>query len=55
MFTHQGHTERLRDVRWSAEEEGLLASVSDDCTLQVWKMKSELLKDDDELDVGVLE
>lgn len=55
VFTHQGHTERLRDVRWSAEEEGLLASVSDDCTLQVWKMKSELLKDDDELDVGVLE
>ena len=55
VFTHQGHTERLRDVRWSAEEECLLASVSDDCTLLVWTMTSELLMDVVELDVGVLE
>ena len=45
----------MRDVRWSVEEEGMVASVGDDCTLQVWKMKSELYKDDDELFVGVLE
>ena len=41
-------------MRWSAEEEGMVASVGEDCTLQVWKMKAGLYKDD-ELDVGILE
>ena len=46
LFTHQGHTERVNDVRWNPQDAGVIASVGNDHTVQVWKISDSLFKDD---------
>lgn len=46
MFTHQGHTERVNDVRWNPQEEGVISSAGNDHTVQVWKISDSLFQDD---------
>lgn len=46
MFVHAGHTAPVLDFSWNDEgEDWVIASVSDDGILQIWKMSDECLED----------
>ena len=54
LFTHRGHTETINDLQWHPTKAGVLASVADDGSMQVWKMSESLFKED-RLEDAVLE
>lgn len=43
LFIHGGHTGRISDFGWCPHEPWVMASVSEDNILQVWKMVSKLI------------
>ncbi|KAJ0508993.1 putative transcription factor WD40-like family [Helianthus annuus] len=45
LFTHGGHTSRVGDLSWNPTEDRMIASVSNDNTLQVWKMSDHIYSD----------
>lgn len=48
LFLHGGHTSKVSDFSWNANEEWTIASVSEDNVLQVWNMAEEIYAEDDE-------
>jgi histone-binding protein RBBP4 len=48
LFLHGGHTSKVSDFSWNANDEWTIASVSEDNILQVWNMAEEIYAVDDE-------
>ena len=48
MFSHAGHTEKVNDIAWNANEEWVMASCADDEVLQVWQIAAALREDEEE-------
>ena len=46
LFTHGGHTARISDMDWNANEELMCVSVADDNIVQVWEMANSLYYED---------
>jgi WD40 repeat protein len=38
LFIHGGHTDKIADFSWNANDDWVVASVADDNILQVWEM-----------------
>lgn len=47
LFLHGGHTSKVSDFSWNAQEPWTIASVSEDNVLQVWQMAEEIYAGDD--------
>ena len=45
LFVHRGHTAKISDLSWSPTEPWVLASISENNILQVWKMAEEIYSD----------
>ena len=41
MFIHGGHTSKVTDLSWNLNERLMMASASEDNTLQVWQIAFE--------------
>mmetsp|Transcript_86198 Transcript_86198/g.248907 ORF Transcript_86198/g.248907 Transcript_86198/m.248907 type:complete len:467 (+) Transcript_86198:127-1527(+) len=53
LFLHGGHTSKVSDFSWNAQDPWTIASVSEDNVLQVWQMAEEIYAgEDDEEDEG---
>lgn len=48
LFLHGGHTSKVSDISWNANDEWTLASVSEDNVLQVWNMAEEIYAEEDD-------
>lgn len=48
LFLHGGHTSKVSDFSWNANDPWTIASVSEDNVLQVWNMAEEIYTEDDE-------
>mmetsp|Transcript_3662 Transcript_3662/g.6948 ORF Transcript_3662/g.6948 Transcript_3662/m.6948 type:complete len:463 (-) Transcript_3662:43-1431(-) len=56
LFIHGGHTSKLNDLSFNANDDWIVASVSDDNVLQVWSMAENIYADyDDEEADGELD
>ena len=42
LFLHGGHTSKVSDISWNANDEWTIASCSEDNVLQVWNMAEEI-------------
>ena len=42
LFLHGGHTSKVSDFAWNANDEWTIASCSEDNVLQVWNMAEEI-------------
>lgn len=38
LFIHGGHNDKISDLSWNPKDHWLVASVSDDNILQIWRM-----------------
>jgi histone-binding protein RBBP4 len=47
QFIHGGHTSKITDFSWNANEPWVIASTADDNILQVWQMAENIYHDDD--------
>jgi len=45
LFIHGGHTSKISDFSWNANEPWVVASVSEDNILQVWQMADNIYND----------
>lgn len=55
LFLHGGHTSKVNDFSWNANDEWAIASVSEDNVLQIWNMAEEIYtpeEDDDAASEG---
>jgi histone-binding protein RBBP4 len=48
LFIHGGHTNKISDFGWNANEPWVLASVAEDNILQVWQMAENIYTDEAE-------
>lgn len=48
LFLHGGHTSKVSDFSWNAQEQWTVASVAEDNVLQVWNMAEEIYAVDDD-------
>lgn len=48
LFLHGGHTAKLSDFSWNAQDPWTVASVSEDNVLQVWQMAEEIYAGEDD-------
>ena len=48
LFTHAGHTSKISDFSWNAEDEWIMASVAEDNVLQIWLMAENIYNPDEE-------
>jgi histone-binding protein RBBP4 len=46
LFIHGGHTSKLNDLAWNANDDWVMSSVSDDNVLQVWQMAENIYAED---------
>ncbi|KAI0987492.1 hypothetical protein GJ496_007531 [Pomphorhynchus laevis] len=46
IFIHAGHTAKISDFCWNAEEPWIIASVSEDNILQVWQVAEAIYEED---------
>ena len=51
LFIHGGHTSKISDFAWNANDDWVVASVAEDNILQVWQM-AENIYSADEKDEG---
>lgn len=42
LFVHGGHIAKVSDISWNLNEELMLASVSEDNSLQVWQISNDV-------------
>jgi len=42
LFVHGGHNEKVSDLSWNPQDRWVVASVSDDNILQIWKMGANI-------------
>lgn len=47
LFIHGGHTAKISDFTWNANEPWVICSVSEDNILQVWQMAENIYNDED--------
>ncbi|XP_020818413.1 probable histone-binding protein Caf1 [Drosophila serrata] len=47
LFIHGGHTSKISDFSWNANEPWVISSVAEDNVLQVWAMSESIYNDDD--------
>lgn len=57
LFLHAGHTDKIVDIAWNANDPWVIASVADDNVLQVWQPAAAVFEghddgDDDEDEDG---
>ena len=56
LFVHGGHTAKISDFSWNANDDFVVASVSEDNILQIWQMTESIYnEDEDTLDDDDLE
>jgi len=48
LFMHGGHTSKVSDFHWNANDPWTISSVSEDNVLQVWTMAEEIYAEDDD-------
>eukprot|EP00898_Chlorokybus_atmophyticus_P003487 jgi/Chlat1/4139/Chrsp269S03967 len=48
LFIHGGHTSKISDFTWNANDDWVVASVAEDNILQIWQMAENIYHDDDE-------
>lgn len=48
LFVHGGHTAKVSDFSWSPSANWVVASVSEDNTLQVWQMAENIYNDEED-------
>jgi len=48
LFVHGGHTSKVSDFSWNANDRWTIASVAEDNVLQVWNMAEEIYAGEDE-------
>ena len=53
LFVHGGHTSKVSDFGWNANDPWTICSTSEDNLLQIWKMSSEIYEGGDETDEEV--
>jgi hypothetical protein len=46
LFIHGGHTAKISDFSWNANDDWVIASVAEDNILQVWQMAEHLYDDE---------
>eukprot|EP00899_Mesostigma_viride_P008660 jgi/Mesvir1/17796/Mv12901-RA.1 len=47
LFVHGGHTSKISDFAWNANDDWVVASVAEDNILQVWQMAQNIYGSDD--------
>jgi len=47
LFIHGGHTDKIADFSWNANDDWVIASVADDNVLQVWQMAENIYAEED--------
>merc|ERR1712046_98953 len=52
LFIHGGHTAKITDFAWNANEDWVIASVAEDNIIQVWQMAENIYADPDEGEEG---
>jgi len=48
LFIHGGHTAKVADFSWNANDQWMVASVAEDNILQVWAMAENIYADEEE-------
>lgn len=48
LFVHGGHTAKISDFSWNANDQLVIASVSEDNILQVWQMAESIYREEEE-------
>jgi len=48
LFFQNGHTRRITDLSWNSSDVMMIASVSMDNSIHVWKMCEEIYNNEDE-------
>mmetsp|Transcript_7591 Transcript_7591/g.19319 ORF Transcript_7591/g.19319 Transcript_7591/m.19319 type:complete len:424 (-) Transcript_7591:119-1390(-) len=46
LFIHGGHTSKISDFAWNANDDWVMASVAEDNILQIWQMAENIYMDD---------
>lgn len=52
FFIHGGHTDKVADFSWNANDDWVMASVADDNVLQIWQMAENIYADDSQDEVS---
>ena len=55
LFIHGGHTAKIPDFSWNANDDLVMASVAEDNILHVWQMASNILNDEEGGDPDAME
>ena len=50
LFIHGGHTAKVADFSWNANDPWVISSVAEDNILQVWAMAENIYADEDDED-----
>jgi len=50
LFIHGGHTDKIADFSWNANDDWVISSVADDNVLQIWQMAENIWNEDEEED-----
>jgi len=48
LFVHGGHTSKVSDFSWNANDPWVLASVAEDNIVQIWQMAENIFAEDDD-------
>ena len=48
LFVHGGHTAKVADFSWNANDEWVVASVAEDNIIQVWQVAENIYADGDD-------
>jgi histone-binding protein RBBP4 len=46
LFIHGGHTSKISDFAWNANDDWVVASVAEDNILQIWQMAENIYAED---------
>eukprot|EP00897_Mesotaenium_endlicherianum_P007597 jgi/Mesen1/6866/ME000351S05977 len=49
LFIHGGHTSKISDFSWNANDSWVIASVAEDNILQIWQMAENIYQEDDDV------
>ena len=50
LFVHGGHTSKISDFSWNANDDWVVASVAEDNVLQIWQMAENIYDAEDAMD-----
>jgi len=52
LFVHGGHTDKIADFSWNANDQWVIASVADDNVFQIWQMAENIYSESGDDAVG---